>query len=356
MSQDNPDQLRRLKDLNHQLIALLESRGINWRAELDHAAHTRPLQNATDNVQTSTTAATPAAATAVTHAATLTTEQKISIFRSLFRGRTDVYPIRWENNAGRSGYSPACHNEWKPNVCGKPAIKCSQCPNQSWESVTDRVIYDHLAGKHVIGVYPMVDNDQCHFVAVDFDEGDWRADATAFRHSCEELHIPCAIEISRSGNGAHAWIFFSEPISARQARNLGAAIISYTCAGSAAHHRQLKLSSYDRMFPNQDTLPKVSRSSAPATLGATSSSSTRAAAGLGNLIALPLQKHPRNLGRSVFVDADFIPYPDQWAYLGSIKPLAVPSNDAIGDHDRTTGLITNPEITTPLTWLSTSTI
>jgi hypothetical protein len=220
------------------------------------------------------------------------------------------------------------------------------------------VIYDHLAGKHVIGVYPMVGVDQCYFLAVDFDEGNWQADATAFRQSCEELNIPCAIEISRSGNGAHAWIFFSEPVLARQARNLGAAIISYTCGGTGPHHRQLKLSSYDRMFPNQDSVPKVARSvgesvgesvggfgarsvararadsaSGPITNAAPSdvvtiatTTATTAAAGLGNLIALPLQKHPRNKGHSVFVNHDFTPHPDQWAYLTSIKPLAAPDS------------------------------
>ena len=174
---DNPDQLRRLKHLNRQLIALLESHGIDWRTELNHVARTRPLQSATDNVQSSTPTAAPAATASVTDAATLTTPQKIALFRSLLRGRTDVYPMRWENNAGKSGYSPACHNEWKRGVCGKPSIKCSQCPNQAWKSVTDQLIYDHLAGEHVIGVYTMIGDNQCHFLAVDSDEGNWQADA-----------------------------------------------------------------------------------------------------------------------------------------------------------------------------------
>lgn len=318
------DELSRLRRLNSQLIDLLESRGIDWRAELDAPSNT--LDNSTAAIPTSQTY-TPTTTPTITAPRTLTAEQKIALFRSLFRGRTDVYPTRWENNAGRSGYSPACHNEWKPNVCGKPSIKCSQCPNQAWKAVTDQVIYDHLAGKHIIGIYPMTADERCHFLAVDFDEGNWQADANAFRQSCEDLRIPCAIEISRSGNGAHAWIFFSEPVSAKQARNLGAAIISYTCAGNGPNNRQLKLSSYDRMFPNQDTLPKVSwlGTGASTGIGTIAGTGNKSATSFGNLIALPLQKHPRAKGRSVFVDHDFIPHPDQWAYLESIKPLSVPN-------------------------------
>ena len=163
--------------------------------------------------------------------------------------------------------------------------------------VTDQVIYDHLAGKHTVGVYPLLTDDTCFFLAVDFDAGDWRNDVLAFMKSCGELDVPAALEISRSGNGAHVWIFFGEPVPAREARQLGAALISYTCDRT----RQLSLSSYDRFFPNQDTLPK---------------------GGFGNLIALPMQKHPRKLGRSVFVGENFEPYPDQWAFLASIRPMS----------------------------------
>jgi hypothetical protein len=160
------------------------------------------------------------------------------------------------------------------------------------------VIYDHLAGEHTVGVYPLLEDDTCHFLAADFDEADWRDDARAFMQSCQELGVPAALEISRSGKGAHAWVFFSSRVSARDARRLGTAIISHTCSRT----RQLKLESYDRLFPNQDTMPK---------------------GGFGNLIALPLQKWPRASGCSVFVDADLRPYPDQWAFLASIQPMAV---------------------------------
>lgn len=116
--------------------------------------------------------------------------------------------------------------------------------------LTPQVIYDHLAGKQTIGVYPLLTDDSCYFLAIDFDEGDWREDALAFMQSCHELNIHAALEISRSGNGAHLWIFFSTAIP--DARRLGSALISHTCART----RQLRLTSYDRMFPNQDSMPK----------------------------------------------------------------------------------------------------
>lgn len=179
----------------------------------------------------------------------------------------------------------------------KPRVKCGDCNQRQLLPVTDQVIYDHLAGKLTIGVYPLLSDDSCYFLAADFDEADWREDANAFMQSCLELGIPVALEISRSGNGAHVWIFFTEPIPAREARQLGAALISHTCDRT----RQLSLASYDRLFPNQDTMPK---------------------GGFGNLIALPLHKQPRELGRSVFVDEHLQIYQDQWAFLASIRPLS----------------------------------
>jgi superfamily II DNA or RNA helicase len=162
--------------------------------------------------------------------------------------------------------------------------------------LSDAVIYGHLAGEHTVGVYPLLEDDSCYFVAVDFDEAEWREDARAFMGSCEALGVPAALEISRSGSGAHAWVFFAGRVSARDARRLGTAIISHTCART----RQLKLSSYDRLFPNQDTMPN---------------------GGFGNLIALPLQKGPRERGCSVFVDSELQPYADQWAFLAVIRPM-----------------------------------
>jgi superfamily II DNA or RNA helicase len=263
--------------------------------------------------------------------------QKVALFRRLFRGRTDAYPVRWESQAsGKSGYAPACANEWRANVCDKPRIKCSDCSNRLLIPLSDAVIYDHLAGEHTIGIYPMLEDDSCYFLAVDFDESDWRDDALAFLQSCEDLGVPAALEISRSGNGAHAWIFFSSRVSARDARRLGTSIISHTCART----RQLKLESYDRLFPNQDTMPK---------------------GGFGNLIALPLQKWPRENGCSVFVDTQLRPYPDQWVFLASIKPIAAHDLEptilrATGDaHPLDVTFIDDEDLATPWKQQSTST-
>ncbi len=267
------DELRALRAENGRLVALLESHGIEWRAQQ------RPASSPVEPAR-------------------LSTEERVSLFRRLFRGRTDVYPVRWESKTtGQSGYAPACANEWRAGVCEKPRIKCGDCANRLLIPLSDAVIYDHLAGEHTVGVYPLLEDDTCYFLAVDFDEAAWRDDARAFMQSCEELGVPAALEISRSGKGAHAWVFFASRVAARDARRLGTAIISHTCSRT----RQLKLESYDRLFPNQDTMPK---------------------GGFGNLIALPLQKRPRGSGCSVFVDADLRPYPDQWAFLASVRPMA----------------------------------
>jgi superfamily II DNA or RNA helicase len=264
-----------LKAENARLIALLEANGIQWRVETVHA---------------------PAAS--MPEPSRLSTDEKVALFRRLFRGRTDVYPIRWEGKTTtKSGYSPACANEWRAGVCEKPRIKCGDCSNRMLIPLSDSVIFDHLAGEHTVGVYPLLEDDTCYFLAIDFDEAEWREDARAFVQSCSELGVPVALEISRSGKGAHAWVFFAGRVSARDARRLGTAIISHTCSRT----RQLKLESYDRLFPNQDTMPK---------------------GGFGNLIALPLQKVPRENGYSVFVDAELHPYQDQWALLASIHPMA----------------------------------
>ncbi len=267
--------LQALRAENARLISLLEFHGIEWRL---------PPQ--------------PAKPVAEQEPSRLSTAEKVALFRRLFRGRTDVYPIRWESKTtGKAGYSPACANEWRTGVCEKPRIKCGDCNKRLLIPLSDSVIYDHLAGEHTVGVYPLLEDDTCYFLAVDFDEAEWRDDARAFIQSCEELGVPAALEISRSGKGAHAWVFFASKVSARDARRLGTAIISHTCART----RQLKLESYDRLFPNQDSLPK---------------------GGFGNLIALPLQKYPRENGCSVFVDADLRPYSDQWGFLSGIQPMA----------------------------------
>jgi hypothetical protein len=228
---DHPlDSVAALQAENARLIALLDAHGVEWRTREPTGEHPPTLPSVR-----------------------LSPAEKVALFRSLFRGRTDVYPVRWESKTtGNSGYSPACLNEWVAGICHKPRIKCADCAHRSLASVTDPVIYDHLAGDHTVGIYPLLHDNTCHFLAVDFDEQEWREDALAFMQSCRALGVPAALEISRSGQGAHAWVFFSQKVDARDARRLGTALISHVCART----RQLKLSSYDRLFPNQDTMPK----------------------------------------------------------------------------------------------------
>ena len=231
-------------------------------------------------------------------------EKKIALFRRLFRGRSDVFPVRWENRTTeRSGYAPACANEWQRGICEKPKVKCLACPNQAFQAVDDVSIERHLRGTDtngapfVMGVYPMLADNTCSFLAADFDEGEWRRDVFAFRETCQRHKIPVAIERSRSGNGAHAWIFFEEPIPAASARRLGAFLITDTMERVP----DIGFGSYDRLFPSQDTMP---------------------AGGFGNLIALPLQGLARSSGNSVFIDESCSPYSDQWDFLSAIEPMA----------------------------------
>jgi len=224
-------------------------------------------------------------------------EEKIRLFRQLFRGRDDVYPKFWvSTKTGRKGYSPACSNEWVRGVCEKPRVKCSDCANQAFLPFNDKTVLDHLQGRHTIGIYPLLKDGTCWFLAADFDKESWSEDVAAFVDTCHDLGVPTAVERSRSGNGAHVWFFFSTPVSAVSARRMGCYLI--TEAMSRRH--QLAMSSYDRLFPNQDTLPR---------------------GGFGNLIALPLQYEPRKAGNSVFVDENFQPHPDQWACLSSLTRI-----------------------------------
>ncbi|MCP5207866.1 MAG: DEAD/DEAH box helicase family protein [Hahellaceae bacterium] len=227
----------------------------------------------------------------------LTIDQKVALFSSLFKGRTDVYSLRWENKQGRSGYSFACANEWRKGICNKPTIKCGDCSHRVFVPLDYSVIYDHLLGKHTVGLYPLLPDDACWFLAVDFDKADWKPSVAAFRQTCVDYLIPFIVERSRSGNGAHVWIFFEETVPARDARSLGFALLDK----AMEKHADLSFESYDRIFPNQDTMPD---------------------GGFGNLIALPLQKGPRQSGNSVFIDEHFNPYLRQWAILQNIRKVS----------------------------------
>ena len=227
----------------------------------------------------------------------LSVDQKVGLFRNLFKGRLDVYAKRWQNASGRSGYSFACQNEWVRGVCNKPRIKCNECPSRAYTPLDDQVLYDHLAGKHIVGLYPLLTDNTCHLLAADFDKEDWQDSIKALAQACQKLDVPHTVEISRSGNGAHLWIFFSDAVKARDARLLGFGLLDK----AMEIHPHLSFDSYDRLFPNQDIVPN---------------------GGFGNLIALPLQKHARENGNSLFVDRKLNPYSDQWGYLNQIKTFS----------------------------------
>ncbi len=244
-------------------------------------------------------------------------DEKITLFQSLFRGREDVYPRRFESmKTGKQGYQPVCQNEWIRGVCEKPKIRCEDCGQRKFLPVTDQVMRNHLQGfdpqdrpgrNFTIGVYPMLPDETCWFLAADFDKASWQDDARAFLETCSMFNVPAALERSRSGNGGHVWMFFTEPVPAAQARQMGTFLLSQTME----HRPEIGLDSYDRFFPSQDTLPR---------------------GGFGNLIALPLQKKPRENGNSVFVNEHFIPYEDQWAFLASLHRMTRAEVQAVARH------------------------
>ena len=236
----------------------------------------------------------------------LSLQEKVDLFRSLFKGREDVFARRWySKTSGKAGYQPVCQNEWTP-MCDKRTFKCADCPNRHFSPLTDNDIYRHLEGKDadgrdVIGLYVLNEDNTCHLLCTDFDdkncEHGYKNDVLAFIDVCRSWNIPCSVERSRSGNGAHVWIFFDNPVLAVKVRRLGNAILTE----AMSRNGKISFKSYDRFFPNQDTMPEE---------------------GLGNLVALPLQGNARKHGNSVFVDENFEPYPDQWEFLLNVGKLS----------------------------------
>ena len=244
----------------------------------------------------------------------LSLDEKIALFRNFFKGRDDVFARRWFNKTTeKGGYQPVCINEWRRGICDKKKHKCAECPNRNFAPLTNQDIYRHLEGKDengcdVIGLYVVTSDNKCSFLCTDFDDKNcthgYMDDVLAFISICREWRIPFGIERSRSSKGAHVWTFFDQPIPAYKARKLGNAILTE----AMKRNGRMTFDSYDRFFPNQDKVPE---------------------GGFGNLIALPLQGKARKAGNSVFVDDQFLPFQDQWAYLYNVGKIDESTVDAL---------------------------
>ena len=285
--------LHDLEEENARLKSLLAKHGIPYEAERQDGATIASQHSETNR---------------------LSLQEKVRLFQKLFKGREDVFAKRWYSNlTGQSGYQPVCEREWNRDYCDKRKYKCAECPNRQFALLTYEHVYNHLAGKDefgrdVIGLYPVLQDNTCYFLCTDFDdkncEHGYQNDVLAFVSVCKGWNVPCYIERSRSGNGAHVWIFFDAPITAIKARKLGKFILA------EAMNKDVRLSfkSYDRFFPNQDTLPE---------------------GGFGNLVALPLQGKARKDRNSVFVDEGFNVYPDQWEFLQNIRKISEVTIDGL---------------------------
>ncbi|MCV9964922.1 DEAD/DEAH box helicase [Pararhizobium sp. BT-229] len=231
--------------------------------------------------------------------------EKIRLFTDLFRGRPDVYAVRWvQPGEGKKGYSFACANLWKPGCAkNKKGGKCEGCSIREYLPFDSTVARNHLTGttgqsktakEFAVGAYVLLQDETCRYIVADFDKSGYREDAETFRDECRRMGIPVYLERSRSGNGCHAWVFFETPVAARSARRMMSAALT-----KAMETRpDMGFDSYDRLIPNQDRMPK---------------------GGLGSLVGLPLQKRVRANDCTVFVDDDWVPHEDQWEFLSTIK-------------------------------------
>lgn len=287
------NEINRLREENAKL--LMENERLKRTGKIEGSASFSPETNVFSDMESKRE--NDGRPTKVTKQSSI--EEKIALFRNYFKGREDVYAVRGSDQKGKAFYFTKRQYLGKEN--GK-AIWGENLP------LTDEVIKDHLQNENrpvTIGIYPLLLDETCWFLAMDFDKTCWKEDAAAFLATCRSLGVPAALERSRSGNGGHVWIFFEEPVSARMVRRMGSALLTMTLE----KRHQIGLDSYDRLFPNQDTLPKEKK--------------------LGNLIALPFQRLPGKEGNSLFVDENYEPYKDQWAFLGSLRKMKLSEIEAI---------------------------
>lgn len=300
------EEIRKLKEENLRLRNILEKHGIS----VENTLIREPVaeMSGSESMRPENKNVTSASVTV------LSLDEKVALFRSVFRGREDVFARRWfSQTSGKSGYQPVCTREWNQEYCDKKKYKCAECPNREFQPLGYNDIYSHLEGrdpygKDVIGLYAIMPDNTCNFLCTDFDdkscENGYKNDVRAFVSVCHEWNIPAYIERSRSGNGAHVWIIFAESVRAKTARLMGNAIL--TEAMDRDGHISFK--SYDRFFPNQDFMPQ---------------------GGFGNLVALPLQGQARKKGNSVFVDDDFNVIPDQWGFLRQMRKMSAAEAERI---------------------------
>ena len=234
----------------------------------------------------------------VVEKSTLSVEEKVNIYKSFFKGRADVFTEKFIRKDGSKGYSIVCSNKNAP-VClihGGISKPCQNCKNNIYAHLTDVALLNHMKGEKAYGIYPIIDNDKCYFLAIDFDDDEFEKAAISYKNECIKLGIDSIVELSQSGKGAHVWIFFEELTSAKDARILG----DYILTQSMVNNKNISFKSYDRFFPSQDIVDKN---------------------GYGNCIALPLQGNCVMNKTSVFVNDDFEMISKQIEYLSSVRKI-----------------------------------
>lgn len=312
---DDPAELRLRLDVALQENAELREENDLLRAQLGSPARTDPEQPSAgvgdgEPADRPAHPPQPMMATGLPYAdASSVPQAKLALFRTLFTGRCDVYATRWVNKKGKPGWSPATE---------KPPWKLAEGEERVLLPMTDEVVFRHLTrpeGRQDevhVGLYPMLTNDTCQLLACDFDKSQWRGDAAAYLAACEAAGVPASLEVSQSGEGAHVWTFFTAPVPAALARNLGAALLR----DAMKVRRQLALGSFDRFFPAQDLLPTRAKGDAS----------------FGNLIALPLNGLCRKRGTTLFLEPmTWEPYADQFAYLAGLQRLTPAEAEALVD-------------------------